>query len=182
MPEYSDWKLEKKEKERLILMLSSELTVLRTKADISQDELANIIGVSRQTYGAIERGSRKMTWNTYLSLVLFYEFNCKTRQMLHSLGIVPKDLIAKFNGGIYAPEVNIGTFLPDDTKDIIDHLDEQALHSIRTMIMLEYARCTGMTGDAVIKSFDGVTYRANPAEADVLATKAVKKIKGKQKF
>ena len=62
------------EKQCLISMLIPELAVLRTKTKISQDDLANIIGVSRQTYGAIERGVRKMSWNTYVSLI-FYDNN-----------------------------------------------------------------------------------------------------------
>lgn len=32
---------------------------------------SSIISVSRQTYSSIETGKRKMTWNTFLSLILF---------------------------------------------------------------------------------------------------------------
>lgn len=67
----SKWNLAEAEKKELISALSQELILLRMKAEISQSELANLIGVSRQTYGAIERGVRLMTWNTYLSLILF---------------------------------------------------------------------------------------------------------------
>ena len=70
MIENSRWNLDEADKEKLISALTPELTILRVKAEISQGELANLIGVSRQTYGAIERGARQMTWNTYLSLIL----------------------------------------------------------------------------------------------------------------
>lgn len=39
---------------KLIKVLTEELPVLRAKIGISQGELSNIIGVSRQTYSAIE--------------------------------------------------------------------------------------------------------------------------------
>lgn len=60
----SKWSLTANEKDRLIVALTPELATLRTKAEISQEELAELIGVSRQTYGALERGARKMSWNT----------------------------------------------------------------------------------------------------------------------
>ena len=47
--------LSDEEKCDLIDKLTEELLILRTKAEISQEEIANIIGTSRQTYGAIER-------------------------------------------------------------------------------------------------------------------------------
>ena len=43
----------------------------------------------------------------------------------------------------------------DLTLDVRDKLDDQALHAIETVIMLEYARCNKMSGEAVIKAFDG---------------------------
>ena len=55
-------------------------------------------------------------------------------------------------------------------------LDEQALHSIRTLIMVEYARCCQLPGDVVVKSFDGKNFNtAQPTNASV--TKALKSIK-----
>ena len=68
MMQNSKWKLTDEEKQMLIAAITQELIPLRSKAGISQGELANLIGVSRQTYGAIERGDREMTWNTYLHL------------------------------------------------------------------------------------------------------------------
>ena len=72
MEELFKYYLSEEEKYALIEKLTPELPLLRTKAEISQEEIANIIGTSRQTYGAIERKARKMSWNTYLSLVWFY--------------------------------------------------------------------------------------------------------------
>ena len=57
MENQSNWLLTEEEKDKFISALTPELVLLRTKAEISQEELASLIGVSRQTYGAIERKS-----------------------------------------------------------------------------------------------------------------------------
>ena len=56
-------------------------------------------------------------------------------------------------------------------------LDEQALHSIRTLIMLEYARCSQLPGDAVVKSFDGKTFTKGITKGDVAFRKALNNIR-----
>lgn len=40
-------------KEELIRSLTDQLTVLRTKAEVSQEQLALVIGISRKTYSTI---------------------------------------------------------------------------------------------------------------------------------
>lgn len=96
----SKWLLTDEEKDSFIAMLTPNLTVLRTKAEISQEELSNLIGISRQTYNAIERKVRRMAWSTYLSLVLFYDHNQKTHKMIRQLSIFPQELIVRFNDGV----------------------------------------------------------------------------------
>ena len=78
-------------KEQLIEVMSAELAVLRAKADISQEELSKSIGVSRQTVQTIEAGKRKMTWRTYLALLLFFDYNALTHDMLRNLNVFPKE-------------------------------------------------------------------------------------------
>lgn len=176
----SKWSLSACEKEKLIQALSKELIILRTKAEISQGELANLIGVSRQTYGAIERGARMMTWNTYLSLVLFYDYNNNTHQIIRSLSIFPHELVKKFNDSSDLPSLDLSALLGEGSQAIISKLDDQAIHSIRTMIMIEYARCTAMPSDAVVKSFDGVMFtQSKPSRNEINAAKAIKAIKGR---
>ena len=80
------------DREQLVKLLTDELPVLRAKIGISQSELSNIIGVSRQTYSAIETKKREMSWNTYMSLILFFEHNEKTREMLIGIGAFPESL------------------------------------------------------------------------------------------
>ena len=151
----SKWLLTDDEKDRFIATLTPNLTVLRTKAEISQEELSNLIGVSRQTYSAIERKVRKMSWNTYLSLVLFFDHNQKTHKMIRQLSIFPQELVIRFNDGIDYSDFEISSFLGNKTDEIIDRLDDQAKGAIRAMVMMEYARCAAVSNDAVIKSLSG---------------------------
>ena len=72
----------KSEKEELIQTLTGALPVLRAAIGISQGEIAEYIGVSRQTYCAFEIGKRQMSWNTFLSLVLFFISNAETNNLL----------------------------------------------------------------------------------------------------
>ena len=48
------------DKDELIDKLTDELPALRAKLGLSQDELSNIIGISRQTYSGIENKKRRM--------------------------------------------------------------------------------------------------------------------------
>src|SRR5699024_4426092 len=80
------------DKEHLISILTEELPVLRARVGLSQDELSNIIGISRQTYSSVETGKRKMSWNVFLSLLLMFGFNEKTYAMLESSVAFPPAL------------------------------------------------------------------------------------------
>ena len=59
-----------------------ELLVLRAKARVSQETIAEKIGVSRQTYNAIETGKRDIPWTTFLALLAFFQNNEQTRRMI----------------------------------------------------------------------------------------------------
>ncbi|MBE7033263.1 MAG: helix-turn-helix domain-containing protein [Ruminococcaceae bacterium] len=171
------WSLTEEEKEKFISALTPELVLLRTKAEISQEELAMLIGISRQTYGAIERRIRRMSWSTFLSLIMFYDYNQKTHQVIRALGAFPYDIVKHYNGGVDLHDVEIEALFGNGMKTIVDCLDEQALRSIRTLIMVEWARCTQTPGDVVIKSFDGKNFIPTTQMADVQATKALRTIK-----
>lgn len=79
-------------KDKLIKILTDELKVLRAKAEISQQDLAEKLGVSRQTYGAIESRKQKMAWNTFLSLIFLFEKNKGTSGIIHHIGAYPPEL------------------------------------------------------------------------------------------
>lgn len=69
----------------VISLLRNELPVLRAKARVSQEEIANKIGISRQTYSSIETGKREMSWTTFLALIAFFQNTESTKQMLNNI-------------------------------------------------------------------------------------------------
>lgn len=85
------WDISKERKNELIRQLTPVLKLLRVRADITQEKLANIIGLSRQTYSQIETGNKLMTWNTYLSLIFFYNSVDETSKLLVALEVYPKE-------------------------------------------------------------------------------------------
>ena len=153
----SKWLLTDEEKDSFIAMLTPNLTVLRTRAEISQEDLANLIGISRQTYSAIERKVRRMAWSTYLSLVLFYDHNQKTHKMIRQLSIFPQELVIRFNDGVDYSDFELSSLLGNKSQEILDALDDQAKGALRAMVMMEYARCKSISNDEIIKSFGVVT-------------------------
>lgn len=80
------------EKQVLIERMSDNLKVLRMSLNLSQEQLALLLGVSRYTIMSIETGKRKMTWNTFLSLILVFSKNKKTDKMLDMFEIYTDEL------------------------------------------------------------------------------------------
>lgn len=155
MESVSKWLLTNAEKDEFIATLSANLPALRAQAEISQEELANLVGISRQTYCAVERNIRRMSWSTYLSLVFFFDHNQKTHKMIHQLSIFPQELIMRFNNGLDCSDFGLDSIFGNNPEEIIELLDEQAKGAIRAVIMMEYTRCTVAADDAVIKSLSG---------------------------
>ena len=99
--------------------------------------------------------------------------------MLRALSIFPRQLIVKFNDGTDYSSFELSSLLGDQTQEIVDRLDEQALQSIRSVFMMEYARCTQLPSDVIIKSFGGMNYSQSKVDSSdidaMLALKALKK-------
>lgn len=91
--EYIVKELLSQHKKMYISRLSDELPMLRAKAGVTQAELANLIGISRQTYCAMETGVKEMSWSTYLSLIFIYDSMPSTSQIIRKLGIYPEGLL-----------------------------------------------------------------------------------------
>lgn len=85
-------KLDEYLKERSIENMTKNMVALRTMLHLSQAELAALIGTSRQTLVAIETRKRKMTWNTFLSLLFIFTQNKETASLLEIFGIYAAEL------------------------------------------------------------------------------------------
>lgn len=92
------WAISSDYKDNYIEVITENLGPLRAKAGITQEELASLIGVSRQTYYAIETQRRQMSWSTFLSLVMFFDTNADTHSMLRDINAYPKELMIKMSG------------------------------------------------------------------------------------
>lgn len=169
------WQISDEEKERYIDALTQELPILRAKVGVPQDELARIIGVSRQTYGSIERKERRMSWNTYLSLVFFFDYNKATHKMIRALSAFPEELIDRMNDGEKLLDLERIAGITEERLEAV--LDDRALHAIRSLIMVEYARCSNLPGEAVVKSFDGKNLAVGSSKRDGAVQKALKNIR-----
>ena len=80
------------QKKILIENLSKNLPVLRAKLGINQAELAEKIGIARQTLTAIESGKRDMTWVTFVALTLLFMQSEETRPLLPVVNVYTEDL------------------------------------------------------------------------------------------
>lgn len=86
-----------RDKEELIDILTEELPLLRAKIGITQEELSDMVGISRPTYSAIETKKRKMSWNVYLSLLMVFTQNEKTAPIIDRIGAFPDNLKSSMN-------------------------------------------------------------------------------------
>ena len=73
------------QREKLVELLREELPVLRAKRRLSQENVAEAIGISRQTYSVIETGKREMSWTVFLALVAFFQNDAKTKKLLDQI-------------------------------------------------------------------------------------------------
>ena len=71
--------------------MTDNLPMLRTRLGMTQEELADKIGVSRSTVISIENKKRDMTWNTFLSLMLLFTKNEATNILLNVLDIYTEE-------------------------------------------------------------------------------------------
>ena len=79
-------------KEKLISILTDDLKMLRTKAGLTQQELASKLGVTRNLYAMIERSEHKMTWSNFLAFLLVFRSNPKTLRVIDLIGAYPPEL------------------------------------------------------------------------------------------
>lgn len=89
-------------KEKAIENMIKNMVVLRSMLHLTQNDLAQLIGISRQTFTAIENRKRKMTWNVFLSLMFVFSQHKQTCELLEIFDIYSDDLKS-----IYKNEDNV---------------------------------------------------------------------------
>ena len=79
-------------KQELCRIMALNLPTLRTKADLSQEKLAERIGLSRQTISSVESGKRELQWNVFITLALFFQNDDEIRTLMSAIGIIDEKL------------------------------------------------------------------------------------------
>lgn len=79
-------------REVYINRMVENLTVLRAKLGVTQAELAEIAGISRQTILSIEKKQRGMTWNMFLALLFIFTSNEGTAPLVDLFEIRTEEL------------------------------------------------------------------------------------------
>lgn len=72
-------------KNELIMTLTAELPVMRARLGMSQEVMASAIGISRQTYSAIETKSKRMSWTIFMATIAVLDLNEATSVMLDQI-------------------------------------------------------------------------------------------------
>ena len=88
MPDY----LSDNRKLELCKIMASNLPTLRTKAGLSQDELAERLGFARATISAIETKRRDMQWSTFSAIMLFFSKDEEIKQLMTVMGILDDEV------------------------------------------------------------------------------------------
>jgi DNA-binding XRE family transcriptional regulator len=85
------------EKLALCKIMASNLSTLREKAKLTQDELADRLGLTRQTISAIENDKRDMQWSTFSVLIMFFASNEEIQQIMVAMGIINSNVERLFS-------------------------------------------------------------------------------------
>lgn len=88
-------------RQEYIQRMVENLPVLRAKRKLRQTDLAELIGVSNYSISGMEKGQRKMTWNTFMSLLPVFLSCPETAELLRIFGIYTPELegLLKFTIG-----------------------------------------------------------------------------------
>jgi len=86
------------QKKMLIDNMTDNLPLLRKKLNYTQDDLAEMAGVSRSTIANIESHRNPMTWNMFLALLLLFTKNKEVDKFLNIMGIYTDELNAFLKG------------------------------------------------------------------------------------
>lgn len=76
----------------------------------------------------------------------------RPHDLIRSIGVFPEKFLNSEGNKQKKDQIGLISLNSDE---INSHLDEQAIHAIETVIMVEYARCNKLSSEAVIKAFNG---------------------------
>ena len=80
------------EKERITEAFVELLPMLRARLNITQQELGERVGATRQTIMFAENKRRTLTWSMFLSLAFLFMMDPRTRPFLVASGVINEDM------------------------------------------------------------------------------------------
>ncbi len=86
-------RLNRKTKENYTAAMVENLPQLRGILGITQAQLAERVGITRQTLTSIENHSRKLTWKGYLALCFVFSLNREAREWMEMQDICPEIIV-----------------------------------------------------------------------------------------
>jgi len=75
------------QKAKLIDNMVTNLPALRRVLGVSQEGLAEMVGLNRSTIAAIENRKRRLSWDTFLALLLIFIKSPATDKLLNAMEI-----------------------------------------------------------------------------------------------
>jgi len=82
---------------KLVVKMANNLPALRAKMGISQSELADMVGIGRQTLLSIENNKGQLRWDTFLALVLIFSKDQDASELIELLGLHLSDIEVKIH-------------------------------------------------------------------------------------
>jgi DNA-binding XRE family transcriptional regulator len=75
------------ERVELISVMIKALPVFRTSINLTQEQLAFKLGISRQTVVSIENGKQKMSWTVFLALMFIFNEHIESRRLIDAYNL-----------------------------------------------------------------------------------------------
>ncbi len=97
-------------REQLITLISEKLKLIRTEKDLTQDQMSDLLGLSKKTLVQIEKGRIQTGWTTAVAVCAL----CRESSILqHELGGDPLELVDLIinNGTLMPKEKTMGGYI-----------------------------------------------------------------------
>ena len=86
-------RLSEVEKQENCITLGDHLRKLRAIAGLTQDDLENLCGISKERISRIENGAYIMRWSQFVNLIMIFTMNANTKEYLVAVKIVTPRLL-----------------------------------------------------------------------------------------
>lgn len=86
-------RLSEAEKQEYCITLGDHLRKLRAIAGLTQDDLENLCGISKERISRIENGAYVMRWSQFVNLIMVFTMNANTKEYLVAVRILTPRLL-----------------------------------------------------------------------------------------